>query len=105
MMRLAGFLIFALMVYRWIRKHSGAPRKWEKLIAAGAEAEKRGDLEAAGNALNDADALAARQSGVLWRRRLALTKAPLARVLFRTGQLERSAALVFDLLEHSHGTT
>ncbi len=105
MMRLAGLLILAIMIYRWIRKYTGAPRKWEQLIAAAAEAEKRGDLEAAGNALNDADALAARHSGVLWRRRLALAKAPLARVLFRTGQLERSAALVFDLLEQSHGAT
>ena len=105
MMRLLWFLIFAGLLYRWIRSRWGVARKWGKLIGAAAEAEKRGDLTAAERALHDADALAGKQSGILWRRRLTFTKEPLARILFKAGQLERSAALIFDVLEQSHGAT
>jgi hypothetical protein len=105
MIRLLWLLIFAILLYRWIGRHWGAARRWGKLCKAAFEAEQRGDLTAAEGAWCDADAFAGKLSGVLWRRRLTLTKEPLARVLFKAGQLERSAALIFDLLEQSHGAT
>jgi hypothetical protein len=105
MTRLLWFLIFIGTLYLWVRRRWGAARRWGKLCKAAFEAEKRDDLTAAECAWRDADAFAGKQSGVLWRRRLTITKAPLARVLFKAGQLERSAALIFDVLEQSHGAT
>ena len=105
MTRLIWFMIFLGTLNLWVRGRWGTARRWGKLCKAAFDAEKRGDLTAAESAWHDADAFAGKQSGVLWRRRLTITKEPLARVLFKAGQLERSAALTFDLLEQSHGAT
>ncbi len=105
MTRLIWFLIFIGTFYLWVRGRWGAARRWGKLCKAAIEAEKRGDLAAAECAWRDADAFAGKQSGVLWRRRLTMTKEPQARILFKAGQLERSAALTFEVLEQSHGAT
>jgi hypothetical protein len=105
MIRVLSLVLFFGTLYLWVRRRWGAARRWGKLCKAAFEAEKRGDLTAAECAWRDADAFAGKQSGVLWRRRLTITKEPLARVLFKAGQLERSAALTFDVLEQSHGAT
>lgn len=83
----------------WVWTRIRLARRWRRLFASAADAAKCGDLAASEAKLREADALAARQSGVLWRARSQASEVLQAHVLFKGGHLERSAALTFDLLQ------
>jgi len=95
----------AVSLYLWLRRRFRIARQWGQLLKAAANAEQRGDLAAAESNLAHAEAFAQNQTGVLWRTRLTMTKAPLARILFKSGQLERCAEVTFDLLQQSRAST
>ncbi len=94
-----GLLAITSAVLLWMRWRFHISKQWAKFYTAASQAEQRGDLSGAEASLAEADAFAERKGGLLRKSRLKLTKAPLARILFKRGQLERSAALTFEVLQ------
>ena len=94
-----GLLAITSAVFVWMRWRFRISKQWAKRFTAAIKAERAGDLNAAEASLAEADVFARRKGGLLQRSRLSLTKAPLARILYKRGQLERSAALTFDVLQ------
>lgn len=100
-----GVALLAVAAWLWLRGRGRGARQWASLFAQAAQAERSGDLDAAERLLRDADAFAATQSGLLWNARRNATKYPMAQVLYRSGQLQRSAELAFDQLQEARAVT
>lgn len=94
---LAIFLAFCLRAWTVIRK----ARQCGRLLVAASEAEQRGDIPGAVCTLREAECRATGRLAAIVR---TAAKESLARLLFKSGQLDESAAVTFDLLEQLRGS-
>lgn len=99
-----AFLVVALLATAaivWLSKRFRLARHWNKIYTEAAKARQSGDLAAAERLLQQAEAFATAQSGALWRMRIRAGQSAMAKVLYRAGQLDRSAELTFEQLQQA----
>lgn len=94
-------LAFKLFKYRINRK----VLPWTELLKAAKDAESQEDLAAAERLLTEAIEYAANQKGLLWTQWQQLSRQRMAQVLFKSGQLDRTASLAFEVLQQGRAAT
>ena len=94
-------LAFKLFKYRINRNI----RPWSKLLESAKDAQSHGDLASAEFHLTEAVEYAVKQKGVLWAQWQQLSRHLLAQVLFKSGQLDRTASLSFENLQQGRAAT
>ncbi len=103
-----AFLVIALLttaIIVWLSKKFRLARHWNKIYTEAAQAQQSGDLAAAERLLQQAEAFANSHSGALWRMRIRAGQGAMAKVLYRAGQLDRSAELTFEQLQQARAVT
>ena len=93
-----GFKLFKYRVNRNVRP-------WTELLQSAKNAEDEGDLASAEHFLTQAIEYANKQKGVLWAQWQQLSRHRLAQVLFKSGQLDRTASLAFEILQQGRAAT
>ena len=99
----AAVLVLAFKLFRYRINKSVAP--WTELLKSAKDAEGAGDLASAERHLTGAVEFANKQKGVLWNQWQQLSRHRLAQVLFKSGQLDRTASLCFEILQQGRAAT
>lgn len=102
---LLGAALLALAAWLWLRRRVKRVRQWSELMGRAAQAEATRDLATATRLLDEADAVGAKGSGILWRMRLQAASYLRAHVEYRAGRLERAAQLAFEQLQQARAVT
>ncbi|MBM3734243.1 MAG: hypothetical protein FJW39_00520 [Acidobacteria bacterium] len=79
-------------------------RQWARMFGAGADAAAKGNLAEALRLFEMADQDASRHRGTVANTQQRMARDAMATVAFRMGNLDRSAALLFDLLQRHNAS-
>ena len=96
-------LVLASMLFKY--RINQRIRPWSKLLESAKDAVSHGDLASAELHLTEAVEYAVKQKGVLWAQWQQLSRHLLAQVLFKSGQLDRTASLSFENLQQGRAAT
>lgn len=103
---LVGFLVLSLVgFFVWLRRQGKKAAVWTEPLCQARLAENAHDFVTAETLLRQALAAAQQQGGVFASMAPLALRPDLARVLYRKGDLDRAAALSFDLLQAARGAT
>lgn len=80
-------------------------RRRTELLKSAKDAEGKGDLASAEHFLTEAVEYANKQKGALWAQWQQLSRQRMAEVLFKSGQLDRTASLAFEILQQGRAAT
>ena len=106
LLALAGFIIFSLVaLFLWLRRQGKKAEAWTVPLQQAHAAENAGDFATAETFLRQALDAASQQKGMFAHMAPVALRPDLARVLYRKGDLDRAAALSFDLLQAARGAT